>query len=80
MRKKHEEIGAPVPETVIIAEMGKYRRQINAASIAIAIHCNPGLKQMSKYTFIPRGPADQVPDEISLNELDKILKKFEKQV
>lgn len=80
VRKKYEEIGAPVPKAVIIAEMGKYRRQINAASIAIAIYCNPGLKQMSKYTFIPRGPDDQVQDEISLNELDKIFKEFEKQV
>lgn len=80
VRKKYEEIGAPVHETVIIAEMGKYRRQINATSMVLAIHCNPELKQISKYTFIPRGPADQVQDEISLNELDEILKEFEKQV
>ncbi|MCK4430793.1 MAG: hypothetical protein KAW19_05770 [Candidatus Aminicenantes bacterium] len=80
VRKKYEEIGAPVPETVIIAEMGKYRRQINATSMVLAIHCNPELKKISKYTFIPRGPADQVQDEISLNELDEILKEFEEQV
>lgn len=80
VRKKYEEIGGPVPKDVIIAEMGKYRKHINAASMAIAIHCNSGLKQMSKYTFIPREQAVQVQNEISLNELNEIFKEFEQKV
>jgi hypothetical protein len=77
VRRRYENAGVPVPINVIISEIGKYRKVVKPSSIAIATHCNPGLKQVSKNTFIPRESDDHVQDEISLDKLDKIFKEFE---
>ncbi len=69
--------GKPVPFGVIVAEIGKYRQLVNPASLTIAAHCNPNLQRVLKNFFIPKEPNEQVEDEISADELDKILQEFQ---
>lgn len=76
VEKKFKETGKPVSFTVIAAEISKYRMIVKPASLAFAAHCNPNLRRVSKDCFIPKGLNDQIQEEISLNELDKILQEF----
>lgn len=79
VEKKFKETGKPVPLTVIAAEIGKYRKVVKPSSLIFAAHCNPNLQRVSKDFFIPKGSDDQTQEEISLDELDKILQEFQKQ-
>jgi len=73
VKEKFEKTGIPVQKSVIVSEMGKYRKIVRPSSIAIAIHCNPNIKCVSKDTFIPREPDEMIDDEYKLDELDDIL-------
>lgn len=73
----YDATGRPVPFAVIAAEMGKYRRVVNPASLRIAGYCNKNLLRVGQDCFVPRGPEDRVEDEISSEELDRILREFE---
>ncbi len=75
-RRKFKETGKPVPFTVIVAEMGKYRRIVRQASLIFAVHLNPNLQQVSKNRFVPKA-AGKNNDEFSKHELDKVLREFE---
>lgn len=78
VNKKFKETGSPVPFEVIIAEIGKYRKVVRPASLAIAAYCNPALQCVSKNHFMPRkGSVEATEEEVSGDELDKILKEFE---
>jgi len=79
VKKKFKETGKPVPFTVIAAEVGKYRKIVKPASLVFATHFNPNLRRVSKDFFIPKSPDDQIQEEISLEELDKILQEFQRQ-
>lgn len=78
VKRKHEETRAPVSIPVIIAELGKYRRIVNPTSLTIVIFSNTNIRRVSKDSFIPREHDDKAQEEISLDELDNIFKKFEK--
>lgn len=67
----------PVPFRVIAAEIGKYRKVVNQASLTIASYCNKELKQVSSGYFIPNEDPNITEPEISANELDKILRDYE---
>jgi len=73
----HEDTGKPVALSVIMAEIGRYRRLVNPNSVAIAAHCNPDLRRVYKDCFVPRGSNDQAQDEISAEELDRVLREFQ---
>lgn len=77
VQKKFNKTGKPVPFTVIAAEIGKYRKIVKPSSLVFAAHCNPKLQRVSKDSFVPKSTSDQDHEEITLNELDKILKEFE---
>ena len=77
VQERFRETSRPVPFTVIAAEIGKYRTVVKTSSLAFAAYCNPSLQQVSKDSFIPRGPNDQVQEEISAEELDRILREFQ---
>lgn len=79
VEKKFKETGKPVPFTVIAAEISKYRKIVKPSSLVFAAHCNANLRRVSKDFFIPKGSDDQTQEEISLDELDKILQEFRKQ-
>jgi hypothetical protein len=72
----YEQTGKPVPFTNIMAEIGRYRKITNIHSLTIATHCNPNLRHISKNSFIPKAPDDQVENEVSAEQLDKILQEF----
>lgn len=74
---RFRETGNPVPFEVIIAEIGKYRKVVRPASITIAAYCNPALRRVSKESFVPEESTEQSEEEISKDELDRILKEFE---
>ncbi|NWF78349.1 MAG: hypothetical protein HXY36_07175 [Chloroflexi bacterium] len=78
VQEKYEETSQPVPFAVIVAEMGKRRRFINQASLTIAAHCNPNLARVGKDSFVPKGSAEEGPAETPAEELDRILREFEK--
>jgi hypothetical protein len=78
VKKKYRELSSPVPYTVILAELGKYRKIVKPASIAIATQCNPDLIKVGKNSFIPKDESQDVYREQSLDELDKIFKAFKK--
>jgi len=46
----------PVPFTVIVAEMGKYRQVVRNSSLTIASYRNPNLRHIDKNSFIPKKP------------------------
>jgi len=78
VQKRYAETRKPVPFTVITAEIAKYRKVVNRTSLIFAAHCNPSLRRISNDYFIPKGPGEQTQDEVSANELDKILQEFQK--
>lgn len=80
VEKKFAGTTKPVPFEVIVTEMGKYRRVVKLSSLTIAAYCNDRLEPVYGNYFIPKTPADQAREEISGEELDRILREFEKQV
>lgn len=78
VEKVYTRTGRPVPFGIIAAEIGKYRQVVAPASLTIAAHCNPSLQRVYRDCFVPKDPADQTQDEISGEELDRILREFEK--
>jgi len=78
VEQKYKETGQPVPFTVIVAEMGKRRQIVKPASLTIAAHCNPSLRHVGKNFFIPKEPGEEIQEEIAAEELDRILREFEK--
>ena len=54
VEKKYKETTRPVPFTVIVAEMGKYRQVVKHSSITIASYRNPNLLHINKNSFIPK--------------------------
>jgi hypothetical protein len=77
VKKIYKNTGKPVPFTVIMAEIWKYRQSMNLSSLTIAAHFNPNLRRISRDSFVPRDPNDQEQDQISDEELDKILREFQ---
>ena len=65
VEEKYKETTRPVPFTVIVAEMGKYRQDVRNSSLTIASYRNPNLRHIDKNSFIPKKP-------------DKDKKKFSK--
>jgi hypothetical protein len=80
VRKRYAVTRRPVPFSFMSSEITKYRRVVNPNSVLIAAHCNPALKPVGEDAFVPR-EADQKEDEQDLQaeELDRILRRFEKQ-
>jgi len=56
VEKKYKETTRPVPFTVIVTEMEKYRQVVRNSSLTIASYRNPNLRRRGKYTFIPKNP------------------------
>ncbi len=56
VEKKYKETTRPVPFTVIVAEMGKYRQVVRNSSLTIASYRNPNLRHIDKNSFIPKKP------------------------
>lgn len=79
VERKYLETSKPVPFQIIVAEIGKYRQIVRPSSLIIAAQCNPCLKRVYRDCFIPKASDDQTQEEISAEELDKILREFEKQ-
>ena len=77
VKERYSETGNPVPFTVIVAEMGKYRQAVHPTSLLFAAHLNPRLQQVTKDSFIPKEAADRGQEEITADELDGILRDFE---
>ena len=78
VKKIYISTGNPVSLTVIRAEIGKYRQIVNPNSVALGSYLNPFLHQISKNTFVPKDKKGQVQEEISGEQLDKILEEFQK--
>jgi len=76
--ERHAATGRPVSFAVITAEIGRYRQIINPNSLLIATQCNPSIEQVYKDAFIPTAFEDNEAREAAANELDSILKEFEK--
>jgi hypothetical protein len=78
VEEKYQNTGVPVPFIVIQAEIGKYRKLVNPNSLVLASYLNPRLKSVGDFCFIPREEADE--EEVGDDELDRILREFEKKV
>lgn len=79
VEERYKETAQPVPFSVVVAEMGKRRQIVNPASLTIAAQCNPRLRRVGKDSFIPKEPSEEMQEEISAGELDRILREFEKE-
>ena len=79
VKERYKETAQPVPFTVVVAEMGKHRQVVNPSSLTIAAHCNPNLQRVGKDSFIPKELGEEIQEEISAEELDRILREFEKE-
>ena len=75
--KKHKLTNKPVPFEVVVAELGKYRLYVNSASLIIALSANPTIQKLSTNSFIPKLMTGEEQKDVSLDELDTILEKFE---
>jgi len=78
VEQRYKEIDHPVPFAVIVAEMGKRRQIVNPASLIIATQCNRSLQRIGKDSFIPKEASEEIQEEIAPEELDRILREFEK--
>jgi len=76
VEEKYKETARPVPFTIIVTEMGKYRQIVKHSSLTIASHCNPNLHRIGKNSFIPKKPDEEMQKEISAEELDRVLREF----
>ena len=56
VEKKYKETTRPVPFTVIVTEMEKYRQVVRNSSLTIASYRNPNLRRRGKNSFIPKNP------------------------
>jgi len=77
VEEKYQSIRSPVPFVVIQAEIGKHRRIVNPHSLVLASYCNPKLKHVGGFCFLPRREAND--EEVADDELDRTLREFEKQ-
>jgi len=78
VKQRHKVTAQPVHITVIAAELGKHRRLVNPNSLVLATQCNPKLRRIGKNSFVPKEPSEEMREEISAEELDRILREFEK--
>jgi hypothetical protein len=78
VEQRYESTGKPVPFVAIQAEIGKYRKLVNPASLVLGSYCNPRLETVGGICFLPREEASD-EQEVADNELDRILREFEKQ-
>jgi RNA polymerase sigma factor (sigma-70 family) len=78
VEQRYQGTGKPVPFVVIQAEIGKYRKLVNPASLVLASYCNPRLQTVDGLCFLPREEASD-EQEVADSELDRILREFEKQ-
>jgi len=78
VEQKYAETGTPVPYSVILAELGKYRRVINPSSVVFATYRNPRLTQIEGDYFILK-PIEEFETDAAAEELDRILQEFEGQ-
>ncbi|MBU4348976.1 hypothetical protein KJ599_01495 [bacterium] len=76
VEEKYKETAQPVPFTIIVAEMGKYRQVVKNSSLTIALHYNPNLRRIGKNSFIPKKPDEETQEDIFAEELDRILREF----
>jgi len=76
VERKYKETGKPVSYNVIQAEIGKYRKLINANSFYISVYSNPKIKKVGKNSFIPKDKVKDEEDSDKGNHLDEILKDF----
>lgn len=76
VKRIYKQTGKPVTYTTIIAEIGKYRKVCNPSSLFFAVYFNPNLKCVNNNSFVMRSLDDSVKDEISSDQLDKILQEF----
>lgn len=75
--ERYESTGNPVPLVVIQAEIGKHRRVINPNSVLLASYCNPRLQSAGNSCFLPREDTDGLAEEVTDDELDRALRRFE---
>lgn len=78
VERKYTETGTPVPYSVVLAELGKYRKVINPSSVVFATYRNPRLTQIEGDYFIPK-PIEEFETDAAAGELDRILQEFEGQ-
>jgi len=75
---RYRDTGRPVPLIVIQAEIGRHRRVVSSASIMVGSYCNPGLRHVGDSCFLPRDEADTEAEEVSDDELDRVLTEFQR--
>lgn len=78
VEQRHKVTAQPVPFAVIAAEIGKRRRLVNPNSLVLATQCNPKLRRIGKNSFVLKEPSEEMQEGISAEELDRILREFEK--
>jgi len=76
VEKSYKRTKKPVPLTVIIAELGKYRQLVNPVSLNFVTLSNPKLQRVSKELFLPKISEGLEKDKNSLDVLDKLLEAF----
>lgn len=79
VKERYKATAQPVPFTVVVAEMGKRRRVVNPSSLTLATQCNLNLQRVGKDSFVPKEPTEEIQEETSAEELDRILRKLEKE-
>jgi len=80
VQKRFKETKQPVPFSVIVAELGKYRKIVHPQSLLIATHSNPGIKMVLKDLFVPREFKIEPSEAIPAEELDELFKEFRKSI
>ena len=78
VEQAYEETSNPVPYSLILAELGRYRQVVNPSSVILATSLNPRLMQTTDNCFIPK-PIEESEIGSSAEELDRILREFESQ-
>jgi len=75
----YAQTGSAVSLNLINAEIGKYRRVVRTSSVFIATHFNPRLRDVGGNSFVPEYARPGQKEELSADDLDRILDEFQPQ-
>ena len=76
VKEKYDTTGKAVHITVIVAELGRYRHEVNSASLAFATGLNTAIREVEKGYFAPERAVEAAGANVNAEDLDRVLREF----
>ena len=76
VQEKHDTTQKPVYINAIVAEMGRYRHEVNPASLAFATSMNMAIREVEKGYFVPSEVDEEAGLDVNSGNIDRVLREF----